>query len=163
MGSSVKKRIRNREKTRCVHGHEYSEGNTSRDYKNRRVCLTCQRERMRRKREQPKRRTLETQKMRDWRTAHSERDKLNWRNNRLRKRQWINEYKASHPCKRCGESELCCLDFHHRDPSEKEIVIAVAIARYSLERIQMEVAKCDVLCSNCHRKFHFQQRQQKAG
>lgn len=55
----------------------------------------------------------------------------------------------------CGESDVRCLDFHHRNPKVKSFCIAIGVKRgFSLERIKKEIKKCDVICSNCHRKFH---------
>ena len=87
-----------------------------------------------------------------------ERNNRNWTELRKRKKEWIDDYKSTHPCVHCGESHPACLDFHHRNPSEKTLTISLAIARASLERIQMEVAKCDILCANCHRKLHHKER-----
>lgn len=68
------------------------------------------------------------------------------------------EFLSAYPdlkCKMCGENEQVCLDFHHKDPTEKETTISRARAHgWSMERLQKEIDKCEVLCSNCHRKFH---------
>jgi hypothetical protein len=65
------------------------------------------------------------------------------------------EWKSSLSCYNCGETESCCLDFHHNDPSQKEIALALAPNRgWSLERIMREAEKCTVLCANCHRNLH---------
>lgn len=67
----------------------------------------------------------------------------------------LNEIKSSLTCAACGEDEPCCLDFHHKDADVKEIAIATAVNwGWSKERLQLELDKCIVLCSNCHRKFH---------
>lgn len=59
-------------------------------------------------------------------------------------------------CETCGETHPACLDFHHRDPREKEIDLAkVAIQGWSEKKIMAEIEKCAVLCSNCHRKEHW--------
>lgn len=58
-------------------------------------------------------------------------------------------------CK-CGESHPACLDFHHRDSSAKSVSLAnVAKMGWSLARVKKEIEKCDVTCSNCHRKLHW--------
>lgn len=65
------------------------------------------------------------------------------------------EFKSGQCCVVCGESEICCLDFHHLDPDQKDVDIAIAVNwGYGWERIQEEVSKCVVLCANCHRKVH---------
>lgn len=57
-------------------------------------------------------------------------------------------------CTRCEESDPRCLDFHHCR-GEKEFALSRALHRgYGVERVQREIAKCDVLCANCHRKEH---------
>lgn len=67
---------------------------------------------------------------------------------------WYQDYKASQKCKVCGESCWACLDFHHRDPNIKLTNVAnMWNAGFSIPNIIKEIAKCDVLCSNCHRKL----------
>jgi 5-methylcytosine-specific restriction endonuclease McrA len=80
---------------------------------------------------------------------------------RMKKRQeallqWLRVYRSTLKCQECGESDSRCLDFHHRDPAEKTVSIAQAIYRkgWGKDRLLKEIAKCDVLCSNCHRKKH---------
>ena len=61
------------------------------------------------------------------------------------------KYKAEHPCSVCGESRPPCLEFHHRNRETKEFTIAQARqSSISIDRIEAEIAKCDVLCRNCH-------------
>lgn len=59
-------------------------------------------------------------------------------------------------CQRCGENHPACLSFHHRDEKTKKFNISQEAVRRnrSLEYLQDEIAKCDVLCENCHRKLH---------
>lgn len=68
-----------------------------------------------------------------------------------KQRDIINEAKAD-GCIYCGETELMCLDFHHRDPEQKEFGISRGVLRG--KDLLKEIAKCDVVCANCHRKLH---------
>ena len=43
------------------------------------------------------------------------------------------------------------MDFDHRLGEVKSFVISYAPGRHSLEAITAEIAKCDVVCANCHR------------
>lgn len=70
------------------------------------------------------------------------------------RRDRFNEWKATLVCSQCGENSTCCLDFHHLDPSLKEIGIARALDHWAWSRLMAEVDKCVVLCANCHRKVH---------
>ena len=73
-----------------------------------------------------------------------------WNNQRRdRHRRLVAEYKASEGCKYCPESAPEVLVFHHRDPSTKVYNIST-IYRRSEKVIWKEIAKCDVLCQNCH-------------
>ena len=69
------------------------------------------------------------------------------------KSQWFKEYKSTLKCIRCGESNPLCLEFHHKDPTQKDRAIST-MTRLSPEKVKEEIAKCDVLCANCHRKLH---------
>ncbi len=57
-------------------------------------------------------------------------------------------------CVRCGESDLVCLIFHHRDPATKAFTIGSTGPIRTEEAIIAEATKCDVLCLNCHAKVH---------
>ena len=65
------------------------------------------------------------------------------------------DYKAEHPCERCGEADPSCLDFHHRDPGAKEFSLGAEGKNKSFKRLLVEIEKCAVLCANCHRKLHY--------
>lgn len=70
-------------------------------------------------------------------------------------RQWFDGFKAILKCYLCNENHIACLDFHHINPADKEISIADAVRKgWGKTRILKEIAKCKVLCANCHRKFH---------
>ncbi len=69
--------------------------------------------------------------------------------------EWYGELKSTLVCARCPEAHPACLQFHHADPSKKELSVAEAVRRgWSRERILAELAKCEVLCANCHAKHH---------
>lgn len=72
---------------------------------------------------------------------------------------WFENYKKNMKCSKCGESHSACLDFHHLDPKNKKFGIGRIInSTYSIETIEKEIDKCIVLCSNCHRKLHFEEK-----
>ena len=66
-------------------------------------------------------------------------------------KRFVFEYKQTHPCEECGEANPVVLQFHHiRD---KEHNVAQLLASDSqLGALKEEIAKCIVLCSNCHVK-----------
>lgn len=65
-------------------------------------------------------------------------------------RAYIDQLK-SRPCMDCGnEFPPYVMDFDHRDPSTKSCTLA-SMHRAPIEAIKIEAAKCDVVCSNCHR------------
>lgn len=67
----------------------------------------------------------------------------------------VRNYKQSFGCKFCDENEPVCLELHHLDPTAKEINPSDMAGRgWSWERMQRELSKCIVLCSNCHKKVH---------
>ena len=68
-------------------------------------------------------------------------------------------YKQTLKCYKCGESRHWVLDFHHRDPSIKDGTITQMLLNSSREKLLQEIDKCDVLCANCHRDLHYQERQ----
>ena len=64
-------------------------------------------------------------------------------------------------CQKCGEKRKFLLDFHHINPEEKINSIAHMIKSSSENSLRNELKKCIVLCSNCHREFHFLKKENK--
>ena len=62
------------------------------------------------------------------------------------------DLKGGKCCKCDYNNNYSCLDFHHRNPSEKEYAWNDMI-NLSDEQILEELEKCDVLCKNCHDNF----------
>lgn len=69
-------------------------------------------------------------------------------------RSYILELKRSSKCK-CGENHPACLEFHHLDKTKKETGVSKAAMNFGLERLKKEISKCEIVCSNCHRKLHY--------
>ncbi len=60
-------------------------------------------------------------------------------------------------CTKCGYNKCRgALDFHHKNPKDKKFSIGTGIRELlGWDIIKKEIDKCIVLCSNCHREFHF--------
>ena len=62
---------------------------------------------------------------------------------------------AGGACVICGyDRYLGALQFHHIDPGEKSFSLSERGLARSLEKARAEVAKCALLCANCHRMIH---------
>lgn len=74
------------------------------------------------------------------------------RNKRLRDeiRTYIWNYLSVHPCVDCGEKDPIILEFDHI--SDKIEAISNMGKNYTLERVKIEIDKCQVRCANCHRR-----------
>lgn len=141
--------------THCQRGHVFDEINTYIAPKSKkRSCKTCEavRKLTIRQTDLEGERLKGRLHMREWRKANIAKDHRNWTENRKQKKAWVTAQKTA--CTKCSESDPVCLDFHHRDPTQKVLEISLAIASWSIKRIQAEIDKCDLLCSNCHRKLH---------
>ena len=90
---------------------------------------------------------------------------------RLRKRDIVIKWKTDRGCMMCDETHPATLDLHHRDPASKNPRLRRKNASTSRRTggyfwrdlsyadLAEELAKCDVLCSNCHRKIEHERRQ----
>ena len=80
----------------------------------------------------------------------------NQRNNPLQRnanRMFVMQFLREHACVKCGESDPVVLEFNHLDPATKTANICDMIhCRVSHARIRLEIAKCEVLCANCHQR-----------
>ena len=75
-------------------------------------------------------------------------------------RRHIQEVKESTPCMDCGlRYPHYVMDFDHRPGTKKRFNIGTSVARFStLDDLKSEIAKCDGVCSNCHRHRTFMRK-----
>jgi len=100
-------------------------------------------------------------KMRQYRREWYHKNKVHAKKEIARRREelkaWMREFKAGLSCKKCGENHPAALQFHHLNPGEKDMNISETIHNgWSKKKIQKEMAKCIVLCANCHAKIHYE-------
>lgn len=78
-------------------------------------------------------------------------------------RGWFKEWKKTLDCVECGEDHHATLEFHHVEPAKKSFAISAAVRSAKnwedIKRIRRELKKCISLCSNCHKKVHYDMRQ----
>ena len=60
-------------------------------------------------------------------------------------------YFKEHPCTDCGEDDPLVLEFDHIG-SDKSFSIAAGLLHRNWETLLAEIAKCEVVCANCHRR-----------
>lgn len=151
-------------KTHCKKGHPYDEVNTywHENWKGYqcRGCRACVREAMQRRRTVPGVLERQAAKQKRWREAHPDACRAAYMKAHEQKRQLLCSAR-SQGCIRCGEKHPACLDFHHRNGKLNKLGNIGQIRRYSFPRILAEIEKCDVLCANCHRKHHYDERQKQ--
>lgn len=74
-------------------------------------------------------------------------EQIKTRQRDLKNKIW--QYKIEHPCADCGESDPVVLEFDHLGDKEFNIGHGGKDG-YSWDRILKEIAKCEVVCRNCH-------------
>lgn len=85
------------------------------------------------------------------------------RHRALEARRFVSQYKKDKGCLFCKDSNPDHLDFHHIDPSTKKYNISQMVGwGMRIEVILDEIAKCQVLCSNCHRSVEQKRRETKS-
>lgn len=75
---------------------------------------------------------------------------------RLRRREFVNKLKIDRGCLDCEIKNPAVLDFHHTEPRKGGKCIPELVSETaSLKRLMEEIARCVVLCANCHRIRHY--------
>lgn len=81
-----------------------------------------------------------------------------WHHRREEQTRLLDEYR-DRPCADCGENyPRCVMDFDHRDPSQKHYTVSQMPGRVRLATLLAEIAKCDIVCANCHRIRTYRRR-----
>jgi hypothetical protein len=68
----------------------------------------------------------------------------------LERIEYLVAYLREHPCVDCGETDPVVLEFDHL--RDKEFEIGAGLRDRHWQSVLDEIAKCDVVCANCHRR-----------
>jgi hypothetical protein len=74
-------------------------------------------------------------------------------------RYWLYSIKKKSKCEICGfDKHPAALEFHHKNPLEKDIAICHLVKyKRNKEAILEELKKCILICANCHKILHFEE------
>lgn len=64
--------------------------------------------------------------------------------------EFLIAFLRQHPCVDCGEDDPVVLEFDHL--RDKEFAISQGLRDREWQSVLDEIAKCDVVCANCHRR-----------
>jgi hypothetical protein len=68
------------------------------------------------------------------------------------------------PCADCGRTfPVCAMEFDHRPGLQKIGLVSQMAGRVTIRTLLEEVAKCDIVCTNCHRDRSYRRRFAIAG
>ena len=131
-----------------------------------RVCINCESEYQHYGQKQSRCRPCRRAYDREYHANRSDSEKLrkaSLQTQRYKKNlQWVRDVKAQKRCVDCGTRDYRVLHFDHLPEYEKVISIADALRRgYSQKKIMDEMAKCEVVCANCHSIRVFEEREVK--
>lgn len=95
-----------------------------------------------------------------WRSENREKISKRMYEFRIERQKIIYGYK-NRPCQDCNiQYPPWIMQFDHRDPSKKQFTIGTG-KTLKLSRILEEIAKCDVVCANCHFDRTYRRRMNK--
>lgn len=93
---------------------------------------------------------------RKWYEANKEPHKKNVHDRVVRIRgplyERLRAYFLDHICVDCGQNDPLVLEFDHIGDDKTKDVCKLLLEGYSWKVIEAEIAKCEVVCCNCHRR-----------
>jgi hypothetical protein len=92
---------------------------------------------------------------------NQEKTKLATKTTKTREKAKWYLYKSTLKCEHCGFNHIAALDFHHEDPATKTESVHRLISNGQYGKAYEELKKCIVLCANCHRIHHHEDRIKK--
>ena len=98
--------------------------------------------------------------MKEWHKKNKDKRQAYSKNKYIKDRQWFDEFRLAQKCAVCGFNDPDCLDFHHVNQNGTREKPISSMLCYSKKKIMMEMAKCIILCANCHRKEHVKLRRE---
>ena len=90
--------------------------------------------------------------MATWYPKNKDRVMANGQRYQDRLRDWIDQQKVERGCMDCGYNlHPWVLEFDHRPGEQKVMAVSRMRNKSNHDAIVAEIAKCDVVCANCHR------------
>ncbi len=78
---------------------------------------------------------------------------------RQRRKAMVREAKEGKPCADCGVVyPHYVMDFDHRPGETKLLDVGDMVNFFGFKKLLEEMAKCDLVCANCHRERTYQRR-----
>ena len=94
----------------------------------------------------------------DWYQRNRDKTLERTRKRKKEKRAEWHKFKAGLACLFCGAMHPAIIDFHHPDAKgEKKVSEYVNAGQW--KRAYIEASKCIPLCSNCHRIYHWNEKE----
>lgn len=98
------------------------------------------------------------QRGREWAKNNPDKRRENQKRLSTKRRIFVREYKRDKPCVDCGVIlPPECMDLDHVR-GEKKFSISHYAHALKIERVEEELAKCDIRCPNCHRLRHYKEK-----
>ena len=72
--------------------------------------------------------------------------------------KYFTYYKKLQICSECGDSRHYVLEFHHINDDKLYNIGDMIRGGFAIKTIQKEIDKCIVLCANCHRELHYNEK-----
>jgi len=69
---------------------------------------------------------------------------------RDRNRKFLIEYLKTKSCVDCSNTDIRVLQFDHVRGKKLDGIAQLVAKKYSISKIEIEIAKCEVRCANCH-------------
>lgn len=83
---------------------------------------------------------------------------------RERNREYVRQIKDATPCADCNVSyPPYVMQFDHLGEDKDRDIAEMVASPVSLGRLEAEIAKCEVVCANCHAERTYQRRTLVAG
>lgn len=100
----------------------------------------------------------------DWYRANKAKRQAKVRADRRAHVEWLDSLKQGRPCADCGRSyPPYVMEWDHLPGSVKTLVISdTRRSAFSRKRILEELAKCELVCANCHRERTHKRRTSEA-
>lgn len=74
-----------------------------------------------------------------------------YKKRKTRNKEWLRSYLEERNCVDCGSTDVRVLEFDHVSGEKEGAISRLVNDGYSIKRLKSEIAKCEVVCANCHR------------